>query len=114
MATTEDDPQPMLAGFIRAQRQMANLSLPQLSAMAMVSNPCLSQIERGLHQLSARLLKSIADALQVSAQMLFEQAEAMAAAEPRSASSDNSDSDSTNVLPTKHFRDEIDMIRMPA
>jgi transcriptional regulator with XRE-family HTH domain len=74
MATTEDDPQSMLGGFIRAQRQMANLSLRQLSAMAKVSNPYLSQIERGLHEPSVRVLKSIADALNVSAQTLFEQA----------------------------------------
>jgi transcriptional regulator with XRE-family HTH domain len=75
MATTEDDdPRPMLGGFIRAQRQMANLSLRQLSAMTKVSNPYLSQIERGLHEPSVRVLKSIADALDVSAQTLFEQA----------------------------------------
>jgi transcriptional regulator with XRE-family HTH domain len=75
MATTEDDdPRPMLGGFIRAQRQMANLSLRQLSAMTKVSNPYLSQIERGLHEPSVRVLKSIADALDVSAQTLFEEA----------------------------------------
>ena len=74
MAATEDDPQRMLGGFIRAQRQMANLSLRQLSAMAKVSNPYLSQVERGLHEPSVRVLKSIADALNVSAQTLFEQA----------------------------------------
>jgi transcriptional regulator with XRE-family HTH domain len=64
----------MLGGFIRAQRQMANLSLRQLSSMAKVSNPYLSQVERGLHEPSVRVLKSIADALNVSAQTLFEQA----------------------------------------
>jgi transcriptional regulator with XRE-family HTH domain len=72
--TTEDDPLRMLGGFIRAQRQMANLSLRQLSVLAKVSNPYLSQIERGLHEPSVRVLKSIADALNVSAQSLFEQA----------------------------------------
>ena len=64
----------MLGGFIRAQRQMANLSLRQLSALTEVSNPYLSQIERGLHEPSVRVLKSIADALNVSAETLFEQA----------------------------------------
>ena len=64
----------MLGGFIRAQRQMANLSLRQLSALAKVSNPYLSQVERGLHEPSVRVLKSIADALNVSAETLFEQA----------------------------------------
>jgi len=64
----------MLGGFIRAQRQMANLSLRQLSALAKVSNPYLSQVERGLHEPSVRVLKSIGEALNVSAETLFEQA----------------------------------------
>ena len=64
----------MLGAFIRAQRQMANLSLRQLSALTEVSNPYLSQVERGLHEPSVRVLKSIADALNVSAETLFEQA----------------------------------------
>jgi len=64
----------MLGSFIRAQRQMANLSLRQLSAMADVSNPYLSQVERGLHEPSVRVLKSIADALNVSAETWLEQA----------------------------------------
>ena len=64
----------MLGGFIRAQRQMANLSLRQLSALTEVSNPYLSQVERGLHEPSVRVLRSIADALNVSAETLFEQA----------------------------------------
>jgi transcriptional regulator with XRE-family HTH domain len=56
------------------QRQMANLSLRQLSALTEISNPYLSQVERGLHEPSMRVLKSIADALNVSAELLFEQA----------------------------------------
>lgn len=64
----------MLGGFIRAQRKMANLSLRQLSALTKVSNPYLSQLERGLHEPSVRVLKSIAEALDVSAETLFEQA----------------------------------------
>jgi transcriptional regulator with XRE-family HTH domain len=74
MATAEDDARQMLGGFIRAQRQMANLSLRQLSALAKVSNPYLSQVERGLHDPSVRVLKSIGEALNVSAETLFEQA----------------------------------------
>jgi len=70
-----DDHSPrVLGGFIRAQRQMANLSLRQLSALTKVSNPYLSQVERGLHEPSVRVLKSIAEALNVSAETLFEQA----------------------------------------
>jgi transcriptional regulator with XRE-family HTH domain len=53
---------------------MANLSLRQLSALTEVSNPYLSQIERGLHEPSVRVLKSIAEALNVSVETLFEQA----------------------------------------
>ena len=64
----------LLGTFIRAQRQMANLSLRQLSALTEVSNPYLSQVERGLHEPSVRVLKSIADALNVSAETLFAQA----------------------------------------
>ena len=72
--TIEDDRRRMLGGFIRAQRQVANLSLRQLSAMTESSNPYLSQIERGLHEPSIRVLRSIADALNVSSEILFEQA----------------------------------------
>ena len=72
--TAEDGPQFVLGSFIRAQRQMANLSLRQLSALNEGSNPYLSQLERGLHEPSLRVLKSIADALNVSAETLFEQA----------------------------------------
>ena len=54
----------LLGSFIRAQRQMANLSLRELSAMTEVSNPYLSQIERGLSEPSARVLNAIAQALE--------------------------------------------------
>jgi transcriptional regulator with XRE-family HTH domain len=64
----------LLGAFIRAQRQMANLSLRELSAMTEVSNPYLSQVERGLSEPSARVLKSIAQALNLSAEALFAQA----------------------------------------
>jgi transcriptional regulator with XRE-family HTH domain len=74
MAETQDDPRRMLGDFIRAQRQMANLSLRQLSALTAVSNPYLSQVERGLHEPSVRVLRSIANALNVSAETLLEQA----------------------------------------
>lgn len=74
MTTAEDDARRVLGGFIRAQRQMANLSLRQLSVLTKVSNPYLSQVERGLHEPSVRVLKSIGEALNVSAETLFEQA----------------------------------------
>ena len=63
-----------LGAFIRAQRQMANLSLRQLAELTSLSNPYLSQIERGLHQPSVRVLKAISEALNVSAETLLAQA----------------------------------------
>ena len=74
MAEAKDDPRRMLGNFIRAQRQLANLSLRQLSALTEVSNPYLSQVERGLHEPSVRVLRSIASALNVSAETLLNQA----------------------------------------
>jgi transcriptional regulator with XRE-family HTH domain len=68
------DPRRALGDFIRMQRQMANLSLRQLSALTEISNPYLSQVERGLHEPSIRVLKSIAEALNLSSEILFEQA----------------------------------------
>ncbi len=63
-----------LGAFIRTQRKLANLSLRQLADMTSLSNPYLSQIERGLHQPSVRVLKLISDALDVSAETLLAQA----------------------------------------
>jgi transcriptional regulator with XRE-family HTH domain len=63
-----------LGSFIRAQRKLADLSLRELAEMTEVSNPYLSQLERGLHQPSVRVLKAIADALNVSAETLLVQA----------------------------------------
>ena len=60
--------------FIRSQRRLADLSLRQLSALAQVSNPYLSQIERGIHKPSADVLKGIADALHISAETLYTRA----------------------------------------
>jgi transcriptional regulator with XRE-family HTH domain len=63
-----------LGGFIRSQRKLANLSLRDLADRTRVSNPYLSQIERGLHEPSVRVLKAIAEALNVSAETLLAQA----------------------------------------
>ena len=60
--------------FIRAQREMANLSLRQLAEIAKISNPYLSQIERGLHKPSADVLKNLASALKISAETMYAQA----------------------------------------
>ena len=63
-----------LGAFIRTQRQLANLSLRQLAELTSLSNPYLSQVERGLHEPSVRVLKAISDALNVSAETLLAQA----------------------------------------
>jgi transcriptional regulator with XRE-family HTH domain len=63
-----------LGTFIRSQRKLAQLSLRELADKTNVSNPYLSQIERGLHEPSVRVLRSIARALNVSAETLLSQA----------------------------------------
>src|SRR5919108_3205841 len=63
-----------LGRVIRAQRRQAELSLRELAARTNVSNPYLSQIERGLHEPSVRVLRSIARALNISAETLLSQA----------------------------------------
>ena len=63
-----------LGEFIREQRQTAEVSLRQLAKNAGVSNPYLSQIERGLRRPSAEILQQIAKALRISAETLYVQA----------------------------------------
>jgi transcriptional regulator with XRE-family HTH domain len=63
-----------VGSYIRDQRRRAQLSLRKLAERAGVSNPYLSQIERGLRQPSAKVLKGIATALQLSAETIFTQA----------------------------------------
>jgi transcriptional regulator with XRE-family HTH domain len=60
--------------YLRTQRQLAQLSLRQLSELTNISNPYLSQIERGVHRPSVRVIRSLADALNLSAQALLAQA----------------------------------------
>jgi transcriptional regulator with XRE-family HTH domain len=60
-----------LGEFIREQRRVGHLSLRKLSEMAGISNPYLSQIERGLRKPSAEILQQIARALQISAETLY-------------------------------------------
>ena len=60
-----------LGSFIRDQRRSARLSLRKLSDLAGISNPYLSQIERGLRKPSAEILQAIAKALRISAETLY-------------------------------------------
>lgn len=73
MAET-DSPMASLGEFIRERRNQARLSLRKLSEMAGISNPYLSQIERGLRKPSADILQQIAKALRISAETLYVQA----------------------------------------
>ena len=66
-----DSQMEALGDFIRRQRKQANLSLRQLAEKTRLSNPYLSQIERGLHQPSMRVIKRISEALNVSAETLL-------------------------------------------
>lgn len=63
-----------LGQFIRVQRQLAKLSLRELAERARVSNPYLSQVERGMHEPSVRVLKAIATALGLPAEKLLAEA----------------------------------------
>ena len=66
--------------YLRSQRKLAQLTLRELSDLAQVSNPYLSQLERGLHQPSVRVIKSLATALNLSAETLLAQAAGIDAA----------------------------------
>ena len=74
MAEPWDSQMQALGAFIRRQRQLANLSLRRLADRTKLSNPYLSQVERGLHQPSVRVIRLISDALNVSAETLLAQA----------------------------------------
>ena len=65
---------PDLGQFIREQRQRANLSLRRLADRAGISNPYLSQIERGIRKPSAEILKRLSRALEISANTLYHRA----------------------------------------
>ncbi|MFV0308131.1 MAG: helix-turn-helix domain-containing protein [Desertimonas sp.] len=60
-----------LGEFIRQQREVANVSVRRLAELAGVSNPYLSQIERGLRRPSADILQQLAKALKISAETLY-------------------------------------------
>ena len=65
------DPLHDLGAFIRAQREIARMSVRKLAELADVSNPYLSQIERGMRRPSAEILQQLADALRISAESLY-------------------------------------------
>jgi transcriptional regulator with XRE-family HTH domain len=74
--------------YLRNQRQLAQLSLRQLADLTKVSNPYLSQIERGLHQPSIAIIKSLAEALHLSTSDLLAQAADIASDEQPTTSTE--------------------------
>jgi transcriptional regulator with XRE-family HTH domain len=72
-----------LGAFIRAQRQLADLSLREMAALTRISNAYLSQVERGLHEPSMTVLRAIAGALGLTPEQLLAKAGwTQAAADP--------------------------------
>lgn len=74
MSNPWQDQLEALGAFIRTQRKLANLSLRELASLTDLSNAYLSQIERGLHEPSVRVLRSISQALDLSANTVLAQA----------------------------------------
>jgi transcriptional regulator with XRE-family HTH domain len=74
MTDVREESKPGVGSFIRQQRERANVSVRRLAKQAGISNPYLSQIERGLRKPSAEILKSIARALSIQAESLYSQA----------------------------------------
>lgn len=70
-ATEDEGSRFDVGGFIRSQRELAEMSLRRLSELADVSNPYLSQIERGLRKPSAEVLQQVAQALKISVETLY-------------------------------------------
>ena len=75
---SEAGPWDAFGTYLRSQRKLAQLSLRQLEALTKVSNPYLSQIERGLHQPSIGVIKALAEALNLSVSDLLSHAAGVA------------------------------------
>ncbi|MGH3156103.1 MAG: helix-turn-helix domain-containing protein [Streptosporangiaceae bacterium] len=87
-----ENPRSGLGSFIRMQRRLADMSLREMASLTSVSNAYLSQVERGLHEPSLRVLRSIAQALSIAPEDLLRRANFMApkgaAAQPDAARAD--------------------------
>ena len=71
VSTAASDMASDIGSFIRSQRELAQVSVRQLAERSGISNPYLSQVERGLRKPSADVLNQIAKALRVSAEVLY-------------------------------------------
>ncbi len=85
-----EQPWDAFGAYLRSQRQLAQLSLRQLAELTKVSNPYLSQIERGLHQPSINVIKSLAEALNLSVGDLLAQAADIVTGEDRATTTEAS------------------------
>jgi transcriptional regulator with XRE-family HTH domain len=74
MTAKDGNPALSLGEIIRRQRELSELSMRQFASMAGISNPYLSQIERGLREPSERVIEAIAETLHTSADALYAQA----------------------------------------
>ena len=81
-ADGEKEQASAFGAYLRTQRQLARLSLRQLARLTRISDPYLSQIERGLHQPSVAVIRAIADALELSAEELLAHAAGIAGDDP--------------------------------
>jgi transcriptional regulator with XRE-family HTH domain len=85
-----EEPWDRFGGYLRSQRQLAQLSLRQLAKLTKISNPYLSQIERGLHQPSVSVIKSLAEALNLSVSDLLAHAADIVTGEDSASSTESS------------------------
>jgi transcriptional regulator with XRE-family HTH domain len=74
MASQWDAQMEAFGAFIRSQRKLANLTLRQLAELTSLSNPYLSELERGMHQPSVRVLRQLSNALNLSGEILLAEA----------------------------------------
>jgi transcriptional regulator with XRE-family HTH domain len=88
MTSQWDAQMEAFGAFIRSQRKLANLTLRQLAELTSLSNPYLSELERGMHQPTVRVLRQLSDALNVSAEALLTQAGLIDASDDRAADAD--------------------------
>ncbi len=94
-----------LGAFIRKRRKLARLSLRQLAEMTSLSDPYLSQLERGLHLPSVRVLKLLSEALNVSAETLLAQVGLLDLASSRDGA-DSADEPPTSSVESAFSADE--------
>jgi transcriptional regulator with XRE-family HTH domain len=95
-----------LGAFIRSQRELAQLSLRQVAEMTKLSHPYLSQVERGLHQPSVRVLKLLSEALDVSAETLLMQAGLLEGNDQAASDADLSERVKAAIRADHRLRDE--------